>query len=218
MDTQQHPLSRYPEDERVDYLRIVGTLAAADGRIADSEITTLRTFCETIGISGIGIGMILVAVENPAVVEVQIILTRLIKTALKFTLLTDMLFLAQADGIVCPKEQAEIQKIAAWLQIAPAQLDVLNTYVEVVIAAQQSQRAEAKWQNRGRELAAEFAGIGIPVGAVAIAGSLMGGRISAGLNALGQGLDMLTGVSATVSLRATSYVGVRWLLKQLLGE
>lgn len=212
---ERHPLTAYPHAERVDYLSVLAAIAAADKTVSDKEITHLRQFCESVEIDEVGIGLIIAALEHPAIVDLQTILPRLTRTDLKFTLLTDMLFIAQADGKMCPVERKEIDKIAAMLAIIPEQIDVVHRYVETVLAAQTTQRPEADWKQQGSELAGMFAGAGVPLGAVAIAGTVFGNGLSSGLAALGMGLGMPTGVGVAVSLGVSSYFGVRWLFKKL---
>jgi uncharacterized tellurite resistance protein B-like protein len=218
MNAQQHPLANYPEVERVDYLSIVASIASADGKVTDDEITKIREFCGAIGIGDIGIGMIIAAVEDPSVVDLQPILTRLSQTDLKFTLLTDMLFMAHADGIVVPGEEEEICKIASMLNITPEQIEAINKYVEAVISAQHADRSESDWKKLGCEIAGVLASTGVPLGAVAIAGTVFGDGLATGLMALGMGMGIATGAGVAVSIGVCSYFGVRWLFKKITGE
>lgn len=215
---QQHSLMEYPEVERVDYLCVVASIAAADGKVTDEEISHIREYCESTGIGEIGIGLIIAALENPEGVDIPTIVSRLAHTDLRFTLLTDMLFMAHADGIVCPIEQEEINKIAAMLTITHHQIEAINMYVEAVISAQHTRRSEAHWKEVGSEIAGLLASAGVPLGAVAIAGTVFGNGLSSGLAALGMGLGITTGIGVAVSIGVCSYFGVRWLCKKILGK
>jgi uncharacterized tellurite resistance protein B-like protein len=212
---ERHPLTAYPHVERVDYLSVLAAIAAADATVTDEELSHLRHFCESVEIDDIGIGLIIAALEHPAVVNLPAILPRLAQTDLKFTLLADMLCIAQADGIVCPAEQAEINTIAAMLGITAEQITAVNRYVDTVLAAQTTQRAEADWRHAGSELAGILASAGVPLSAVAIAGTVFGNGLSSGLAALGMGLGVPPGVGAAISLGVGRYFGVRWLFKKL---
>jgi uncharacterized tellurite resistance protein B-like protein len=218
MNEQTHPLASYPEVERIDYLSIVTSIASADGKVTDDEITKIREFCGAIGIGEIGIGMIIAAVEDPSIVDLQPILTRLSQTDLKFTLLTDMLFMAHADGIVVPGEEEEIRKIASMLNITQEQIEAINKYVEAVISAQHADRSESDWKELGCDIAGILASTGVPLGAVAIAGTVFGNGLVSGLTALGMGMGLATGAGVAVSIGVCSYFGVRWLLKKITGE
>jgi uncharacterized tellurite resistance protein B-like protein len=218
MQEQRHPLTDYPEDEKVDYLSIVGTIAAADGKITDNELSRLREFCMTIGLGGMGVGMIIGAVENPSGVDFQTILARLSQTDLKFTLLTDMLFMAHADGIVAPGEEEEIRQVAAMLNINQDQIEAMNKYVKAVLSAQSAECSESGWKNVGCEIAGILAGTGVPLGAVTIAGTVLGSGINTGLAVLGMGLGMPVGIGVAVSIGVSSYFGVRWLFKRIIGK
>jgi len=218
MNEQRHPLVDYPEVEKVDYLSIVVSIAAADGKVTDDEITKIREFCGAIGIGEIGVGMIIAVVGDPSIIDVQPILSRLSKTDLKFTLLTDMLFMAHADGIVCPGEKEEIGKIASMLAITQDQIAAIDKYVEAVISAQTSDRSESDWKCLGSEIAGILASTGVPLGAVVIAGTVFGNGMATGLAVLGMGLGAATGVGVAVSIGVSSYFGVRWLFKKIIGE
>lgn len=220
MEHHRHALLDYPEVERVDYLSVVASLASADGNVTDDEISKIREFCETVQIGDIGISLIIAAIENPSVVDLQTILPRLAQTDLKFTLLADMLFLAHADGMCCTEEQEEIHKIAAMLNIASEQIEAVNRYVETVLeaASKKQKRSDADWKRIGSEIAGILTSAGVPLGAVAIAGSIFGQGITSGLAALGMGLGVTTGVGVAVSLGVGSYFGVRWLCNKLFGS
>jgi uncharacterized tellurite resistance protein B-like protein len=216
MRDQRHPLMDYSEDEKIDYLSLVGTIVAADGNISDEEISKLREFCTTIGVSGMGTGMIIAAVANPSGIDLQPILSRLSRTDLKFTLLTDMLFMAQADGIVAPGETEEIQKVAALLNITQEQIEAITKYAEAVVAVQTPEYAQSPWKDVGSEIVGILASTGVPLGAVTIAGTILGAGAITGLRALGMGLGTPAGIGVTVSLGVSSYFGVRWLFKKII--
>lgn len=216
MNKQRHPLANYPEVERVDYLCIVASIAAADGKVTDDEITKIREFCNAIGIGEIGLGMIIAGVGDPSVIEIEPTLTRLSKSDLRFTLLTDMLFMAYADGIFVPGEEEEILRIASMLNINQKQINAMNKYVEAVLSAQSPNRAKSNWKRLGSEIAGVLASAGVPLGAVVLAGTVFGNGIAAGLAVLGMGLGTATGVGVAVSIGVSSYFGVRWLFKKIV--
>ena len=211
-----HPLADYPEDERVDYLCLVASIASADEHVSDEEITQLREFCTGVEIGDFGIGLIINAVEDPTVIDVQAVIERLSQTDLKFTLLTDMFFMAYADGIVSPGEEEEIRKIAAALDISQEQIAAIDRYVNAVISAQHRGDSRKNWRELGGEIAGILASAGVPLGAVAIAGTVFGNGVTSALSALGLGLGVPTGIGVAVSIGVSSYFGVRWLFKKLL--
>ncbi len=219
MTTQKHPLLDYPEHEKIDYLSLVASIAAADGKVTDDEITQIREFCSQIGIGELGIGMIIAAIEDPSIIDVPNVLARLATTDLKFTLLTDMLFMACADGKFSPDERQEINKIAAELNISQKQITALNQYVTTVIKAQRADGKHADWKQVGAELAGVLASAGVPLGAVVVSGYMCGlsvQGISAALIALGLGLGLMPGIGVAISLGICSYFGVRWLFKKMV--
>ena len=215
---QCNPLSDYPEGEKVDYLCLIASMAAADNVISDDELTQLRTFCETAGVDAMDVGLILSAAADPSFLDTPAILQRLSETELRFTLLSDLLFMAHADGIVSPEEEVDIQYIARHLDISQEQLAATELYVKNVVAAQKADGIKKDWAAIGSEVAAALAGAGVPLGAVAISGCLCGAgaaELSRALTALGMGLGLTPGIGIVLSLGVCSYFGVRHLFKKL---
>ncbi len=212
---QKHPLTEYPENERIDYLCLVASIASADGNVSDEEITQLRKFCTAVEIDEFGIGTIINAVEDQTVIDIPAIVRRLTHTELKFTLVTDMFFMAQADGIISSGEQHEIYTIAEELKITQDQLAAIDSYVKAVISARHPKASQKNWKNLGSEIAGVLASAGVPLGTVAIAGTVLGDEITSALSVLGLGLGTPTGVGVAVSIGMSSYFGVRWLFEKL---
>lgn len=216
-ERQQHPLLAYSVAERSDYLSLVASMAAADGRISDAEITQIRTFCQTIELDDFGVGQVIAAVENPAGLDVPAILTRLAQTDLKFTVLTDLLCMAYADGSMCPSERKEIKNMAAWLHIQPPQLEAINLYIETLMATSTEKRTDADWVQRGQECAATLAHAGVPIQTVSIAGAITGERYSPALTALGMGLGITPCPGVVLPPRARTSGGVWRRIQKLIG-
>ncbi len=218
MTQEHHPLSGYPEHEKVDYLCLIASMAAADSVISDDELTQLRTFCEAADIDAMDVGLILSAAADPTFLDIPAILQRLAGTELRFTLLSDLLFMAHADGIVSPEEDEDMQYIARHLDISPAQVAATELYVKNVFAAQEADETKKDWAAVGSEIAGALAGAGVPLGAVAISGCLCGAgatELSKALTALGMGLGLTPGIGVVLSLGVCSYFGVRHLFKKL---
>lgn len=221
MKSSIHPLAGYPEDQKIDYLSIVASIATADGDVTEDEISQLRTFCSAVEIGGVGIGLIISTMEAPSIFDVRTALARLSQTELRFTLVTDMLFMAYADGIYSPEEEREIHDIARRLHISDTQLLSMNDYVQTVLAAQEADAETEDWQQRGRHIATELTSNDIPLSAVVLSGAVTGlgvQGISAGLSALGLGLGIVPGIGMALSVGFCSYWGVRWLFKKVYAE
>ena len=215
---RRHSLRAYPETERVDYLCLIASMAAADNIVSNDELTQLRRFCEAAKVDAIDVGLILSAAADPSSLDILEMLKRLAQTDLRFTLLSDLLFMAYADGIVAPEEDEDMQYIARHLNINPEQVAATELYVKNVLAAQTSDASKKDWTAIGSELAGALAGAGVPLGAVALSGCLCGvgaAELSKALNAMGMGLGLTPGIGVVLSLGVCSYFGVRHLFKKL---
>ncbi len=215
---QRHPLSAYPDGEKVDYLCLIASMAAADNVVSDNELTQLRIFCDVAEIDAMNVSLVISAAADPLFLDIPAILKRLAGTELRFTLFSDLLFMAHADGIVSPGEEEDIQYIARYLDISREQVSVTNFYVKNVLTAQKADGAKKDWAATGSEIAGALAGAGIPLGAVAISGYLCGAGtagLSQALNALGMGLGLTPGFGVALSLGVCSYFGVQHLFKKL---
>lgn len=204
-----HPLKNYPEDQKIDYLCLVASIASVDEVLDNGEISTLREFCERIGIGAPGIGVIIGTIGDPSGLEGQAILSRLAHTDLRFTLLTDMLCMAYADGRISPAEREEIDNLAAKLEIPSAQVRAVDEYLKTVLARRADETEELA--NNASHILIQA---GIPVKAVTLSGSMDQLRTqdsTTGQTRLGRvpgtGVAFLSGFG--------NYLGVRWLFNKL---
>jgi uncharacterized tellurite resistance protein B-like protein len=217
---EKHPLYKYPEDEKVEYLCVVSSIASADGKVSDAEIAKIREFCKTVNLSASSIGRVISAAENPLEVNFDKIFKKISKSELRYTLLTDMIFLAFADTEYTAGEKNEIKQIAKKLDIKEEQLIAIEKYVQAILKANDSGNTRDDLKKLGGDVAAGLASAGIPIGAVAVSGSVFGlsaAGITSGLAALGLGLGMTTGIGVVAAIGVASYLSVRWVYKKSIG-
>jgi uncharacterized tellurite resistance protein B-like protein len=221
MADASHPLTAFPESERVDYLFVVASLARADGVVTDSEILHLTQFCRVVGISGANMGRVIGATEDADAQQIRATISRLRESPLRFHLLSDLFYLAFADGVFSPSEQSEISAIADALGVTPVQLAAIRNTFEAARKANESRGVSSTdWKALGGEVAAALASAGVPVAAVAASGTvvgLSGAGITSGLAALGMGFGMATGVGTAAAIGVGSYFAVRWLYRRVVG-
>ena len=220
MKEASHTLIDFSDDEKIEYLCVVASIAIADGDVSNEEISKLREICKQVKLSASGMGKVLSFAENPSSDEVHDILTKLSDSQLKFTLITDMIFLAFADTKFSEHEKVEIKRVAKELRISQEQVDSIEAYVKAVLKAQQSGKATDDLKRLGGDVAAGLTSAGVPIGAVAVSGSVFGlsaAGITSGLAALGLGLGMTTGIGVVAAIGVGSYFGVRWLYKKVVG-
>jgi uncharacterized tellurite resistance protein B-like protein len=222
VDDEKHPALQLPSEERAAYLRIVASLAAADGVVSDAEIAHLRGACGDLGLSEAEIGTVIAAAEEPDQAKLDEDLRLLRGSTLKFTLLSDLLFIAHADDTYSEEERNEVFAIGDALGINEGQRLAVNRYVAAMLKANRARGFEADdLKKLGGEVAAGLAATGVPIAAVAASGSVAGlstAGITSGLAALGMGLGVTTGIGVVVGIGVASYFGVRWLAKKVTTE
>lgn len=214
MKDYQHPLATYPEDQKIDYLCLIASIASADGTVSNDEITTIRQFCQSIAISDLGIGVIMSTIEEPSMLDAQTTLTRLARTDLKFTLLADLLCMAYADGLVSPAEKEEISNIAAKLEITPPQITAIADYLQELLSRQRSEAGQTLGKQISNETVESLRSVGVPLSAITFSESLE--RLTTkDLTTTTSPGGMEQGIGVAVSLGLGSYFGVRWLFNKL---
>lgn len=209
MNGSIHPLKNYPEDQKIDYLCFVASIAFVDNVLDNGEISTLREFCERIGIGEPGIGVIISTIGNPAGFDGQATLSRLAQTDLKFTLLADMLCMAYADGRISPAERNEIHSIAAKLEISSEQIHAVDEYLKRVLAMHADETDSLA--NMASHILIQA---GIPVEAITLSGSVEQIRTKDLVSGqTPRGKEPGTGVALLA--RLGNYSGIRWLFNKL---
>ena len=220
MADEKHPLFECNENERIDYLCVVASIASVDGNTSDDEILNLRKICKSVKISSKGIGTVIAAAENPVKTDIAKTIKALASSKLRFTLLTDLILLCYADDNYSKKEHKEIERIASKLNIKEDQVVAMENYAKAILKAQKSGNTAEDLTKLGGDVAAGLASAGIPIAAVAVSGSVFGlsaAGMASGLAALGLGLGMATGIGAVAVIGVGSYFAVRWLYKQIAG-
>lgn len=204
--------------ERRSYLTVVGAIAAADHKLVGEEVSMLRRLCRVLKLTPRATGEVIANAEQPTPEILEAAIRNLKSSQLRFTLLTDCIFMAYADEVVVPQEEEAIKGIACAFGISAEQLFSLREYVEAVRAASASPRRTAAVDKALEEAVAGVAGAGVPLAAVALSGQVVGfsaAGMTSGLSALGMGLGMASGMGVAVGMGIGSYIGVKWLWKRM---
>ncbi|MFC1849556.1 TerB family tellurite resistance protein [candidate division CSSED10-310 bacterium] len=220
MEDEKHPLTPFSIPEKKAYLCIVASLASADREVSDDEISNLRKLCKKVGLDARSMGEVLAAAEDPDSAPLQEYLKQMAESELRFTLVTDMLFLAYADEKYSQDEREVVARIALELKVNSEQLSAIENYVQAVTDMQKT-GTSAEMKKLGGDVTAGLASAGIPIAAVAVSGTVWGlstAGIVSGLLALGMGLGMATGVGVVAVLGVASYFGVRWLYRKMFND
>lgn len=221
MQKNKHPMTELPEDNRVDYLRAVATIAACDRSVEDAEVDQIRSLCKTLDLNDKATGRVFAALYNPDSVPLKQILLGYSHDEARFTLLTDVLFLVYSDGPAVSSEETAIKDIAKDLRIDDNQIAAMRQYVEAARRAAAGGDTETDLKKLGSDVAASLASVGVPVAAVAVSGSVLGlsaAGVTSGLAALGLGLGMVPGLGVAIGIGVASYLGVKWLYKTFFGD
>ena len=216
--TADHPIKKFSQEEKVAYLSVVASMANADGQVTDEEISHLRKACKNVELDPTGIGAVIAAAEDPSQAEIKKYMESLSSSELRFTLLTDIFYLAYADNKLTDDELENIGKIGSSLKIKVDQIAALRKYVEAVRKAENAGSATDELKKLGGDVTATLAATGVPLAAVAISGSIFGlsaAGITSGLAALGILGGMASGIGTVAALGAGTYIGVRWLYKKV---
>jgi uncharacterized tellurite resistance protein B-like protein len=213
MTEKQHEALGLPLSERVDYLIIVASMAGADVELKQQETDKLKALCEQLGLPDEELKKVLTAAQS-ATASIHRHLEGLKASPLRFSLLSDCVSLAYADGTYEKAEKAEIRSLAAQLDVTEEQIVAIE---DLVATCHQATKGGPVSEKHGEEIAARLAQVGVPVGimaAVSVVGLEMTGAAT-GLAALGIGLGAATGFGAAFGLGVGTYMGVRWLQKRI---
>lgn len=198
--------------ERVDYMMILASMAGADVVISSEESDRIRALCSELHLPESETAQVMAA-SQAATASVKRHVEGLRSSPLRFTLLSDCLGLAHADGTYGPEEQKEIHALARALGIDDAQVATLEH------VASELRRAEGPPAHHDH-LKEKLAAVGVPLGAMATASAvgLTAAGVSTGMASVALGLGIATGFGAALGLGAGTLLGVRWLKKKLAHE
>ena len=217
----KHPAFKLPLRERVDYLIVVAAIAGVEGKLTGAHWEKLQDFCRDLNLGTDEVGQVVGAGTHPDAARIKEVIERLKLSNLRFTLLTDLLFMAYADNTFDSAKRKEVRTIANSLGVNDSQFTAIIKYVEGVIKAQEAAGVTSDDLKRlGGDLAASLAAAGVPIAAVAVTGTVFGlsaAGITSGLAALGMGLGMASGLGVAAALGVGGYFGVRWMYKKIVG-
>ena len=128
MDSQL--LQNYSEQEKTAYLSAIASLATADRQASGAEGQFLQALAQQAGLSGGATQQVLAAAQNANNEGIQQNLDILKNSDLRFSLVTDLISFARADGAYANDEEAMISKMSQYLGINAEQKQTLETVVD----------------------------------------------------------------------------------------
>ena len=220
-ESNKHPLEDYAENEQVVYLSVLAPVCYADKKFSNQEKRQLDTLLENLKISDEGKAKIYSSVFNlqheDKLANLEII-QDLKNTELKYTLISDLCLFALADSNFSDKEYQYIFEIGEVLGITQEQVDAIKSVQENIAKIKDIPPNSEKAKKIIKDSLSKLAGVGVPVGAIAVSGSVFGlsaAGITSGLATLGLlvGGGMLAGAVIVVpAIAVGSAYGVKKLL------
>jgi uncharacterized tellurite resistance protein B-like protein len=219
-------LQNYSETEKTAYLSAIASLASADRQASAAEIEFLQALAQQAGLSSGATQQVLSAAQDASNQTIQQSLDTLKNSDLRFSLVTDLISFARADGSYANDEEAMITKMSQYLGINQQQQQALETVVDQAETVAHSPEDPAKkgffdgigdkLSNAGIPKQALMAGL-LGVVAPMVISRVMGGGQSRGMGGMGGmgGGMMSSGMGGLLGGAAQS--GMGGLLGGLLG-
>ncbi|NML66001.1 TerB family tellurite resistance protein [Hymenobacter sp. RP-2-7] len=163
METQL--LQNYSEAEKTAYLGALAALATADRQATAPEAEFLQRLAQQAGLSDDATRQVLAAADSADNQTVQRDLDALKGSDLRYSLITDLISFARADGAYSNDEEAMIGKMAQYLGVNPEQKQTLETVVDQAANVQHDPQDPGKQGFLGG-LGDKLSNVGIPKGAL----------------------------------------------------
>ncbi|UOQ73444.1 TerB family tellurite resistance protein [Hymenobacter cellulosilyticus] len=228
-DTQL--LQNYSEPEKAAYLSVIASLASADREASAAEVEFLQQLAQNAGLSQGATQQVLTAAQDASNESIKQNLDALRGSDLRFSLITDLISFARADGAYSNTEEEMVNKMAAYLGINQQQTQALESVVDQAASVPHDPQDPGK-QGFLSGVTNKLESVGIPKGALmagllgvvapmVISGVMNRGGRSAGMGSMGGmggGLgSVLGGGSMGGLLGGAASSGMGGLLGGLLG-
>ena len=123
------PLESYPLEERKAYIQAIAAIATADRTASAAELEYLATLSTEIGLSESDKQSIIESGEDTSDENLFQSIAVLKNSELRFSLLAELINLAESDNEYHDKEKKSVEKIANFLNINPQQFEALSDFV-----------------------------------------------------------------------------------------
>ncbi|MDO7884560.1 TerB family tellurite resistance protein [Hymenobacter cheonanensis] len=163
METQL--LQNYSEAEKTAYLSAIAALATADRQASAPEAEFLQRLAQQAGLSDAATRQVLAAADSADNSTVQQSLDQLKSSDLRYSLVTDLISLARADGTYSAGEEEMVGKMAAYLGINPEQKQTLESVVDQAASVPHDPQDPGK-QGFLSSIGDKLSNVGIPKGAL----------------------------------------------------
>lgn len=138
MQQDTHILKDYSDQEKTAYIASIASIATADRQASEEEIEFLQALADSAGLSAAEEQQVMESARDTSNGRLQSHLTVLKNSNLRFSLISDIISFAKADGHYTPEEETKIKQIASYLNIDESQYKALNQFVDQAASAQKS--------------------------------------------------------------------------------
>ncbi|MEO5646927.1 MAG: TerB family tellurite resistance protein [Chitinophagaceae bacterium] len=183
MDQTTTLLPGHTDEEKGAYLGAIASIATADHSASEVEVGYLRNLAEAAELSQEQEDAVLLAATELSGDELTRCLDILKTSDLKYSLVTDLISFAESDKEYSASEKANIEKIAAYLDIDKQQFSLLDQFVKKTAETGQTGEAVTNpgfLSSLGLEEKFKSAGLNmgsIVKGLIAIGGPLLLGKL-----------------------------------------
>lgn len=191
-------LEGYSDKEKGAYLGAIASIATADRQASPEEIEYITALCDAAAISDSQKQAVITAATELTGEELNKCLDILKSSNLKYSLVTDIIAFAKADGNYSEEEQQRVQQISDYLQVDKNQFSLLNEFTNKASESSVVPEEKAKpsfLASLGLSDKMHSAGInpdGLLKGLLGIAGPVvLGSMLSGALNRRGRNTGLL---------------------------
>jgi uncharacterized tellurite resistance protein B-like protein len=139
-------ITKYPWEQRRDYLILVAAIAASDAELHPDELKLLTTWMNRFKLPAKPRRDV-IRVANREPVALADIARRLAGSDLTWSVMLDMMAMAMADGVLMDDEIALLRGLAAILKIDPIDFNILIEFVHSAYQAAQFANPEPLYEH-----------------------------------------------------------------------
>lgn len=216
-----HPALDLRVEDRVEYLITVSSVATADGWADHHELVILRQYCDALELAPPHAEEVLSFAKSPNPYRLDRAVGRMAKSPARFTLLSDMLFLAWADGRLANNERAFLSDIAEKMGFSAEQIAQVEHFVESAVktgGGPQLLRTAPVEEDAGPDLVTQgvVGVLALVIGAAAAAAAAMGVTQAGLADDATLGMPIL--VVAAIATGTLGFAGTQWAYRMLADE
>ena len=209
-------LSDLSGPQRVALYGALFAMAAIDGSIDKDEIAAIYETLELTGLDEADQLRVRGFLVEPPAFEECIVALGSLPEELRFGVLVLLAEVVLADDVVAEEEKEALRLAAGRLGACGEQLEAIMDFVREARRIRERGLDDSAALDALRSAAAGLTGVGVPIAAVYVGGSVVGlsaAGVTSGLAALGFGFGMVPGIGVAVVAGTLTFLAVRKLLR-----